>query len=119
VLRGLAEMNGAGIGIGKILRAFRSEAMEMSQPAMDDLPDSALRRPHKHLENELQLWMAKSYPSTLKELSRWHEWRGLPKSEREGRADSYLCGYWRGLHDALFIVYVQDCQKGASKHETI
>ncbi len=107
-------MNGAGIRIGKILTAFRAEAIGWAKFAFSDqvaTPNSALRRPRKHLEECWQLWTAQAYPLALKELGKLPDFqvkvRGKVKPDLR-QADAYLCGYWRGLHDSLFLIYAAD-----------
>ena len=71
-------MQGFGIKIGKALRHFCKSVIGTSIPPSDELHAAC--------------WMSKAYPQTLTALMKI----GL----REEIADSYICGYWRGLRDA-------------------
>ena len=96
-------MNGPGIGIGEILRNFRDDAMKIIGISLISLQKSALRRPRQYLESELMLWSLNSYPEALRKLAKRQEWSDLPKAHREWCADAYLCGYFRGARDAMFM----------------
>jgi hypothetical protein len=51
----------------------------------------------KEKDLDFSVWAAKSYPSTLKALAKHPDFRCNQKM-----ADAYICGYWRGLQDAVF-----------------
>lgn len=87
-------MNGFGIGIGKILVPFRNAALGILAVVLPDLPDKELS--DRALDD--CHWMMREYEATLKKLQQH------PEIKTEEKADIYICGYYRGLRDALAVI---------------
>lgn len=52
---------------------------------------------------------AKDYPAVLKALMKLPEFKDDPN---DSRADAYICGYYRGIREAVFLLNVRiDRQK--------
>jgi hypothetical protein len=75
-------MQGFRINIGKALRHFCKSVIGASVPNSDELHEAC--------------WMSIAYPDALSALVKI----GL----RQEIADSYICGYWRGLRDAKYLL---------------
>jgi hypothetical protein len=75
-------MQGFGVNIGKALRRFCKSVIGASVPPSNELHAAC--------------WMSQAYPQALSALMKI----GL----RREIADSYICGYWRGLRDAQYLI---------------
>jgi hypothetical protein len=81
-------MQGAGIQIEKALRTFTKEVWPGIVAMVSDMTPKDM---------QWCLWYAKSYKKTLKALMKLHDFAG-----DNSKADSYICGYYRGLQMAAF-----------------
>jgi hypothetical protein len=80
-------MNGTGSGIDAILRRFKKEALAFLRPTAPLMSRADL---------DWCLWSCSLYPATLKGLTAHKDF------DSRKMADAYLCGYSRGLRDAVY-----------------
>ncbi len=88
----------SGVDIAEALRAFTEEVLPMiSGMVIDPATDRDAA--------DWCVWTASTYPATLKALCE------LKHFDSERDADLYICGYFRGLQEALFQVYHSEPMK--------
>jgi hypothetical protein len=91
-------MNGNGASIGKALRSFTSAVLP-------DIVTSEM--PRTRADTDWCLWSHPAYPAALKALM------NLPVfTDNERSADAYICGYYRGLKEAVFQFDVRMSKRG-------
>jgi hypothetical protein len=87
-------MNGPGTHIGKALRGFTKAAFPLIRL------NAAWMRTQE--EAELCLWMSNEYDAAIKALMALPEFR--QEDGGSASADLYLCGYYRGLQMATYLM---------------
>src|SRR5262249_30849260 len=98
-------MQGAGPSIGKALRRW----------GRDVLLFVAEDPPMNREDADWCMWARKDYPAVLKALMKLREFKD---DLDESKADAYICGYYRGIREAVFLLNVRiDRQKPKRKRK--
>jgi hypothetical protein len=89
-------MRSMGAGIGNILTKFRKRIF-------NNMQDGLAYETYRGLKDlDGCMWASSSYPELLKTLSEHPHFK--EGDNGEGRADAYICGYYRGIRDALYML---------------
>jgi hypothetical protein len=86
-------MNGPNSAIGKALRPFTRTTLPFAYVAFAD--GETTRE-----DVDLCVWWDRKYPAAMKALMKVRDFKEF--SNREALADYYICGYVRGLQEAVF-----------------
>lgn len=83
-------MNGAGASIYDALKKFTANVFPLIESEVRDSTEEDMK---------WSCWMAQTYPETLAALARLPDFSG-----NKGMADAYICGYYRGLSRAAWLL---------------